>query len=520
MPRGRFMFRKAISGSAALRRTLFGEPEPWRPDELGAGLALWLDADDASTITLNGSTVVQWNDKSGNGLNVSQATTANQPTYSATGMVDKPTLDWGANVASTKSLTRAISGYAPQRYFGVGEWDGTDPFNFFCGLVTHGPLFGISAADRIMTNNNGQAWLGNLQYHLNGGAASSAALPTISNSFVFATTFGPQVGRTILHIGNDADLGSQSRQWRGKISEIIAINFVPTTQERQLIEGYLAWKWGLTYALPNGHPYKWETSLFGGTNQDGFDADAKTYITAVETADGQDLEPIARAAINDFVVGCKADGIWTAIKASCILAGARTLTGALVPLKGTAPTNFNFVDGDYSRTTGLVGDGSTKYLDSNRNNNADPQDSFHLSVYASSASQIATNNLIGARLTGDNESARTIFLASTPAVRSLANFNGVITVASAFSTGFVGVRRATSTSATLRFAAINTDSTLASTSVAANSLNTSVFARRTGAGTLDIYSDARLAFYSIGESLDLALLDARVTTLINAYGAI
>ena len=33
------------------------------------------------------------------------------------------------------------------------------------------------------------------------------------------------------------------------------------------------------------------------------------------------------------------------------------------------------------------------------------------------------------------------------------------------------------------------------------------------------YSDARLAFYSIGESLDLAILDARVTALINAYAA-
>jgi hypothetical protein len=29
----------------------------------------------------------------------------------------------------------------------------------------------------------------------------------------------------------------------------------------------------------------------------------------------------------------------------------------------------------------------------------------------------------------------------------------------------------------------------------------------------------RIAFYSIGESLDLALLDARVTDLINAFGA-
>jgi hypothetical protein len=31
---------------------------------------------------------------------------------------------------------------------------------------------------------------------------------------------------------------------------------------------------------------------------------------------------------------------------------------------GTAPTNNNFVDADYNRETGLVGNGSTKYLDS------------------------------------------------------------------------------------------------------------------------------------------------------------
>jgi hypothetical protein len=32
------------------------------------------------------------------------------------------------------------------------------------------------------------------------------------------------------------------------------------------------------------------------------------------------------------------------------------------------------------------------------------------------------------------------------------------------------------------------------------------------------YTDPRIAFYSIGESLDLARLDARVTDLINAIG--
>jgi hypothetical protein len=34
-----------------------------------------------------------------------------------------------------------------------------------------------------------------------------------------------------------------------------------------------------------------------------------------------------------------------------------------------------------------------------------------------------------------------------------------------------------------------------------------------------VFSNARIACYSIGESLDLALLDARVTALINAIAA-
>ena len=69
------------------------------------------------------------------------------------------------------------------------------------------------------------------------------------------------------------------------------------------------------------------------------DPDAAVYVAAVEAADGQSLETATKVAIHSFVKGCKADGIWPSIKASCILAGARTLTGALIPLAGTAPTN-------------------------------------------------------------------------------------------------------------------------------------------------------------------------------------
>lgn len=51
----------------------------WTPAQISS--ALWLDAADANTVTLNGSTVSQWSDKSGNGRNATQPTAASQPGY-------------------------------------------------------------------------------------------------------------------------------------------------------------------------------------------------------------------------------------------------------------------------------------------------------------------------------------------------------------------------------------------------------------------------------------------------------
>ena len=233
-----------------------------------------------------------------------------------------------------------------------------------------------------------------------------------------------------------------------------------------------------------------------------YDTDAQAYITAVETADGQALETGVRDAINAFVVGCKADGIWAAIKASCILAGARTLSGALVPLVGTAPTNFNFVSGDYNRKTGLVGNGSTKYLDTNRNNNADPQDSQHASVCASTlGTTIAISMITNSEATGSSHIGLAAVRSRNPALSFIA-----------MQTGFNGITRNNSVNYQQRAAASTTTFTQASQTPA----NQNFALLRSGAA----YGTHRLSFYSIGESLDLALLDARVTTLINAFAAV
>ena len=247
------------------------------------------------------------------------------------------------------------------------------------------------------------------------------------------------------------------------------------------------------------------------------DPDAAVYIAAVEAADGQALETATRVAIHSFVKGCKNDGIWPAIKASCILAGARTLTGALVPLVGTAPTNNNFVSGDYNRETGLVGDGTNKSLNSNRANNADPQNNQHLAAYRSGGGGggylVAVNPALGA-------SALLIISSTETRIYSRAlnntNYSPITTLA--FPTGVVGVSRSSSTGFTARLEGANYTTTTAGSNTP-SAANLFVFSREDGSGNPAAFSANRLAFYSIGESLDLALLDARVTTLINAFAA-
>ena len=246
------------------------------------------------------------------------------------------------------------------------------------------------------------------------------------------------------------------------------------------------------------------------------DPDVRTYVRAVEAADGATLELPVRKALHEFITGCKADGIWSAIKASCILAGARTLTGALVPLAGAAPTNFNFVSGDYNRKTGLVGDGSTKYLDTNRTGSQGTQNSEHFCAFASAVTAATSKIFIGSGTGGVGASCLGVLSpATTSLVRSQhGNFASPGTI----SAGFIGVSRGSSAGYTFRSA--STSASVTQVSQPPISTKFFVFAGNPTADWPGFHSDFRLAFYSIGESLDITLLDARVTTLINAFAAV
>ena len=66
-------------------------------------LAIWLDAQDYSTLTFNSTTISQWRDKSGNANHASQGTAINQPKYVAQAINGWPSLQ-GFHDGSNRSL--------------------------------------------------------------------------------------------------------------------------------------------------------------------------------------------------------------------------------------------------------------------------------------------------------------------------------------------------------------------------------------------------------------------------------
>lgn len=227
-----------------------------------SGIGVWFDAADPATVTLSGNNVTGWADKSGNSRNAS--TTSNWPTYTInSNFVQFGGSAWigydgnflantqhtlfftvkrdvskaehifmssGTNNATNSNL---VVGYSPNTFvlkygyfandtsFAVAGFTtaATEPINIICVQQT--------ATQRL-------AW------------SNGIALGTNTNS-------------TLVINNNDAILGAYRRSvstaLQGKMYEVNMFNRALSTAERQQMEGYLAWKWGLLSNLPVTHPY-------------------------------------------------------------------------------------------------------------------------------------------------------------------------------------------------------------------------------------------------------------------------
>ena len=260
----------------------------WTPSQIST--ALWLDAADASTIVLNGSTVSQWNDKSGNGRNFAQATAANQPTYSATVLGGQPALTFdGASdfmsagdtldVGTTNLTIMTVVKYATNNQSGA-----------IVGKSLLGPGAGRFSLYRAQSGGNLGA---GTQYATFFGTfdVSAGAFTQAVDASTSTKIFGGEWNRTasgyakvwengtntasVAYAGDSLNLNNTNELWigayqdtsgtapptansymNGQIAEIVIAQSSLSTDNRQKLEGYLAWKWGLQANLPAGHPYK------------------------------------------------------------------------------------------------------------------------------------------------------------------------------------------------------------------------------------------------------------------------
>jgi hypothetical protein len=246
------------------------------------------------------------------------------------------------------------------------------------------------------------------------------------------------------------------------------------------------------------------------------DYDVDAYIASVQQADNAALEIAVKTLLYNFITGLKSDGLWTAMKNTIPLVGARTLAGALVPLSGPSPTNFNFVDADYNRKTGLKGNGSTKYLLSGRNNNASPQNNTHNYVYITAEDTSMTSTAYMGAGVADNGSNLLGKSGSAPYNAVVRSRSSTAFTAATSGPGGLGITRNNGANYTLRIA--GADQTVTQASQTPYDGLMGIFARVAG-GTPTIYTNGRIAFASQGLSLTLSQLDARVATYMSALSA-
>lgn len=228
-----------------------------------SGCSLWLDAADTTTLTRSGSNVSSWRDKSGNNNNATQPTLANQPTTGTllnglnvldfTGtqpFFSFPTISFTNITVFTIFRNTTLRAYCSPLFIG--------PFFFF---FTDGAGNNLYGTGRLGVNGEGiisQAAAGitttnYLLYSLNLTVGATDIVNFYINGANAANFNGAASGgRSYYQVGSTDGVGATT----GFTAEILVYNGVLNNSQRQQVEGYLAWKWGLQANLPTTHPYK------------------------------------------------------------------------------------------------------------------------------------------------------------------------------------------------------------------------------------------------------------------------
>jgi hypothetical protein len=271
---------RAPSFLTPFTRPIVSLPNPLFVPMQYSNCVLWLDAADRSTLFQdttgqtpcygNGQRVALWRDKSSQANHASN--TSAWPSLSTNFLNGKNVVNFvgASNNYLLLDSTKLPTGSTNFTYFFVTR----------TSLGTTQVFFSYGAALPI-TNQYPQFYYNastNLVYDLFGGSAISDGTAYSSSWVVHAATGGStfngyDYGATF-SVTNNLNItlatgtgfaaigiskiggGALAFPFTGQIAEMIGYSRILTTTERQNIEGYLAWKWGLATNLDSAQPWK------------------------------------------------------------------------------------------------------------------------------------------------------------------------------------------------------------------------------------------------------------------------
>lgn len=230
---------------------------------------LWLDALDSNTLTLSGSNVTAWRDKSGRGNNSTGIVST--PTLRANSINGYPAVFLSSN-AVRGGISPTISSNQLHCFMVVTALSTSGPYPRFLGLddgvnAEYNSATGIAAFGR----NGGPNFTASRQ---NSAASVSAAdnVPHIVTTYVISsnqyitvdgsTNFSSASSSTTANFAiSKWNLGCEtggSVYWNPQayVGEVLVFSNALSSNLRYQVEGYLATKWGLRPNIPAIHPFK------------------------------------------------------------------------------------------------------------------------------------------------------------------------------------------------------------------------------------------------------------------------
>ena len=241
-------------GSVRLDRT--GPTAPGTPPDQAVGLMAWFDASDASTVTQSAGAVSRWADRTGFMNDATQTTPANRPTSVAAAQNGRAVVRFAAGGGQWLNLPTLT----PRAILVAGRKQALGNSNVIIGASGAADsylAFGTSGGlgNAIAQNGSGAALspsASEASWQVLGGVDDGSTITAYRNG---AAGTPVSTGGAVWTVNGIAVNPTAGFRLAGDLGEVVLFDRVPSLADRQLMEGYLAWRWGTQASLAGGHPY-------------------------------------------------------------------------------------------------------------------------------------------------------------------------------------------------------------------------------------------------------------------------